>query len=237
VWTSALDGKSEDNPFSEPFDDFWRKHGDAPRLFLNSTWVERGSRTVISYPMAVSLDDTVDGDALAFFTLVQAVHASARFPYISPALTIPGISAPWGHLVDGGYFENSGAATAREVLDLVAPAATPWASRARAIVIRYCENASASVRSERWATELAAPVATFFATRDARETLAIAALERAYPEHVEFCLASEPQQPELPLGWLLSQRARREIDKEAGAALATDGTAAKVYGWLRTPNN
>ena len=40
---------------------------------------------------------------------------SARFPYVSPAGSFPGGQ----RIVDGGYFENSGAATALEILNVV----------------------------------------------------------------------------------------------------------------------
>src|ERR1051325_10644881 len=45
--------------------------------------------------------------------LSTAAHMSARFTYVSPA----GRFDPDGtHVVDGGYFENSGAATALDIL-------------------------------------------------------------------------------------------------------------------------
>jgi hypothetical protein len=48
--------------------------------------------------------------------LSTAAHVSARFTYVSPA----GRFAPDGtHVVDGGYFENSGAATGLDILRLV----------------------------------------------------------------------------------------------------------------------
>ena len=44
--------------------------------------------------------------------LSTAAHMSARFTYVSPAGRFPGGT----HIVDGGYFENSGATTALEIL-------------------------------------------------------------------------------------------------------------------------
>jgi hypothetical protein len=42
---------------------------------------------------------------------------SARFTYVSPAATVNDAQGNlWGRLVDGGYFENSGAATAAELI-------------------------------------------------------------------------------------------------------------------------
>jgi hypothetical protein len=44
--------------------------------------------------------------------LSTAAHMSARFTYVSPAGRFPDGT----HVVDGGYFENSGATTALEIL-------------------------------------------------------------------------------------------------------------------------
>jgi len=228
---------------------------------------------VLSYPIPPQSDDLTDGEPLASFTLAQAVHASARFPYISPAETIERAGVTWGHLVDGGYFENSGAVTAKEILDEVAagqvrtdapaaPVATansaalcvpPQKSTARVIIIRYCEKRQ---HVARWATELTAPPAAFFAARDARGRLAVNTLKRAFADErtdeknadsgsadgiaancpeagdvAEFCL--EPGDPPLPLGWMLSDSAQAQIDEQAKLAIARVG--CQVSAWLH-PN-
>lgn len=246
AWIAAFAAQKLDC-FDEAFDAFWVKHPALPRLFLNSTWVEQGSRVVLSYAVPTPSDDVIDGDTLASFTLAGAVHASARFPYISPPLTVPGKERTWGHLVDGGYFENSGAVTAKEIIDAAVagvprpePSVTDRAGAisrsgpARVIVIRYCVD-TAGERAARWATELTAPPLTFFAARDARGTLAVKSLKRMFNDVdlAEFCLQARPGRPELPLGWMLSTTAQREIDEQAAAALSEGGLAAKVYAWLR----
>lgn len=112
-WTDAVDGTLESKGvFSDDFEQLWVDHPSLPRLFLNATPVESGKRVVLSYPAPDGCRDTHDGLAFASFTLAQAAHASARFPYISPADTLPGTIPSGLHLVDGGYFENSGAETA-----------------------------------------------------------------------------------------------------------------------------
>lgn len=246
AWIAAFAAQRLDC-FGEPFDAFWVKHPRLPRLFLNSTWVEQGSRVVLSYAVPTPSDDVIDGDALASFTLAGAVHASARFPYISPALTVPKKGRTWGHLVDGGYFENSGAVTAKEVIDAAvagAPRPEPSVTEragaisrsgpARLIVIRYCAHTT-DEGAARWATELTAPPLTFFAARDARGTLAVKSLKRMFKDvdQAEFCLQARPSRPELPLGWMLSTTAQWEIDEQAAAATSDGGVAAKVYAWLR----
>ena len=101
-----------------------------PSLFLNATWVDNGRRIVASnlrYAKAKEDSDEADifirsNDQLAVLgydlRLSTAAHNSARFPFVSP----PGM---WqrdgkiiGRLQDGGLFENYGAETALEILDL-----------------------------------------------------------------------------------------------------------------------
>ena len=206
---------------------------------------------VLSFPLPPQSEDLTDGDPLAFFTLAQAVHASARFPYISPALSVVRGGVTWGHLVDGGYFENSGAVTAKEILDEVAtgklqpeastteasiqngvPCTPPRASTARVIIIRYCEPRQPVAR---WATELTAPPTAFFAARDARGRLAVNSLKRSFNDQAEqvaeFCL--KPGNPPLPLGWMLSDSAQAQIDEQARSAIVRLGP--QVARWLE-PN-
>jgi hypothetical protein len=99
-----------------------------PSLFLNATWVDNGRRIVASNLRYAKEDsDEADvfirsNDQLAVLghdlRLSTAAHNSARFPFVSP----PGM---WqrdgkivGRLQDGGLFENYGAETALEILDL-----------------------------------------------------------------------------------------------------------------------
>ena len=111
--------------FSGNFLDLWKSGGDfeVPSLVLNGTWVEDGRRTLTSnlIPEADKLAD-VD-DMLTNFDktlpLSTAVHMSARFTYVSPAGTIRTEEEGRKRVVDGGYFENSGALSARQILDVL----------------------------------------------------------------------------------------------------------------------
>lgn len=94
----------------------------APHVAFNSTWVESGNRavassfpfTATSLPSASRLRECLRVD----LNLIAAAHSSARFPYVNPlAAAIPSAAddSPGcrraGHLIDGGYFDNSGVAT------------------------------------------------------------------------------------------------------------------------------
>jgi predicted acylesterase/phospholipase RssA len=115
--------------FAHDLNDLYAGAGGAalPSLLLTATNVETGKRFVVSN---LAFDPSERGDAYyandsaaaygeASMTLSTAVHLGARFPYISPhgVLDVAGSAVPWGRLVDGGYYDNSGAATLADLLD------------------------------------------------------------------------------------------------------------------------
>jgi hypothetical protein len=111
--------------FARRFVELWPANAPyrVPVLLLNTTVVETGQRAIVSnLEIDKSFSDTLDplgGDASASnMPLSTAAHLSARFSYVSPAGTIRKKDGTlWGHIVDGGYFENSGAASAVELME------------------------------------------------------------------------------------------------------------------------
>ena len=92
---------------------------DLPLYLPNTTHVGSGNRSLIS---PVRIFDPVDHstDFFAFngmnkkdLPLATAALMSARFPYINPGGLVP----PDDQFVDGGYYENIGGVTAKELLD------------------------------------------------------------------------------------------------------------------------
>ena len=236
------------------------KTSAVPLLLLNVTTVEGGKRALLS-PLPVrprEFPDTVDLRAQIGKPLSNsaAAHLSARFMYVSPAATVVAPSgATAGHLVDGGYFENSGADDIAGRVRRVAGGRTrkPHVAtdiRPVAIVIENDPYADApadtdppvleSARALSWLVETRSPPVTLLHTRDARGTLAQAALRRAVlwpgggmpPGAFEFyrpdsavhevrpdptAMATEPPSPQripLPLGWMLSDPARMVLDQQ-----------------------
>ena len=103
-----------------------------PSLILNGTHVETGRRILTSnlvptrtpgespeFYDAYHMHDILNAD----LPLSTAAHNSARFTYVSPAgslmTEVDGEMVLRGHVVDGGYFENSGATTVLEVLKVL----------------------------------------------------------------------------------------------------------------------
>lgn len=124
------------NPFAAPFTaltgELARSGGWLPLLSLNTAALTRGQRvyqTQFRLHEADGidlLDGTLDLD-VDNLSLAQAVHNSARFPYISPAGTVR-LKTPhhdgdalddggtWDHLGDGGYVESSATLALLDVL-------------------------------------------------------------------------------------------------------------------------
>lgn len=123
------------NPWSEAFTAL---HGRAtqadwlPLLALNTAALSRGQRVYQAdflMPSADGIDlfDPTLGLVIDRLTLAQAVHNSARFPYISPAAAVvfqeahqdrenDDVGPVWDRLGDGGYIEASATLTLNDLL-------------------------------------------------------------------------------------------------------------------------
>lgn len=209
-----------------------------PALLLNATWVGNGRRLVASNLQldadapAIGLDQlSVIGRDLRLST---AAHNSARFPGVSPAgMWRDADGDVSGRLVDGGYFENFGADTARELLERVkATVGDDFPDRVRPIVMAISSDPTLGddpvepVRPEpvNWAYEVRSVLRGMFRTRNARGAEAFAALRRWTDTnggrfvHLRMCEASG-RKLDPPLGWVLSRSAQRRIN----AYLTADG--------------
>lgn len=202
---------------------YWRPEGAAPLLLLNTTLVSTGERVVAS-PMVLmnerfhDLRALVDHAPSLDLRISTAAVLSARFPGVTPAAYLAG--EPKLRLVDGGYFENSGAATLGEVLATLRFHARTLGKDISPVVIRIA-NAPPVQQPPDPPTglgELLSPIRTMVNTRAARGELAARALkaqvtgqqdEHECAEFIEFEIQAGGAQ--LPLGWHLSQGARQAI--------------------------
>ncbi len=161
-----------------------------PLLMLNGVVQETGQRLIFSH---LDFSGNAIVDAIDFFDhtstdipLSTAAHNSARFPYLSPAGTLARANLE-GHVIDGGYFENFGAATAYDLLQAIARHADEIAAtgpRILPVVIQISSDTSKQTKSlkdlgpalpnetSRFENEIRAPLAGLLATRSARGTLA-----------------------------------------------------------------
>ena len=211
---------------------------DMPLLFLNTTSVEDGKRALVSpLPVApLEFPDTIDVRSIVPrpMRFSTATHLSARFTYVSPAATVRVASGNvWGHLVDGGYFENSGAATLLDVATALEKAARELDLAGRIVPVvlliandpfgtKPSEDPTSTVRNPMsFAVEMRAPPVALLQTREGRGTQAQAVLKRSIewrgvdvpPGRFEFYQPKDTGVP-LPLGWMLSPSARDALDRQ-----------------------
>lgn len=231
-----------------------------PSLFLNGTIVETGQRVVASnlrletngdtgFELAevVDLFSAIGGDV----RVSTAADNSTRFTYVSPAGTLlrsrngnggsPVSCAPGErceHVVDGGYFENSGSATASDILDVLAR--SPYAARIRphVIFIQFEQADPPATTSFRVANELLSPIRALLAARGAHADLAEEELKRRMGSgnHTTFELIQT--KAVFPLGWLLADRTRNLMDAQMGPQSAENGgNVRRIAALLGQENN
>ena len=105
-------GKAPDKPDAE-----W-----LPALVLDTTAMSAG-RPVLQSPFTIARTDVFDlfspGLATQALTLSQAVHNSARFPYVSPVgvVLMNNREDIWDRLGDGGYVEASATLILSQIID------------------------------------------------------------------------------------------------------------------------
>lgn len=126
------------SPFRKPLRALGAHAARTPMIFLNATIVEDGRRAIQANVNVEQFLDVYDlgcprlpadrAPSTASISLAAAVHNSARFTYVSPAGRLKNLSDCTGkgpfsdaRIVDGGYFENSGAATIVQLLSALDP--------------------------------------------------------------------------------------------------------------------
>ena len=237
---------------AERFDRLW--DGPAalrvPSLLLNATVVQGGNRLIASnIAIDGSFPDAFDASHelldLRRMSLATAVHNSARFSYISPAGTVfacrddgalvpcahGGQRAPWGRVIDGGYFENSGVETLRDLLFAMRPVLREWRRQGYDIepVVLVISNSPGAIAPSgklepnaaqlelTFLSELLAPPLGLFNTRSARATFAVTAERRDMsallpPDAERFLWFGITTSNDTPLAWALADRTFNGID-------------------------
>lgn len=239
-WATAM-GRPQTAGLAAPLSGLVPANGNAgvwlPVLLLNSTHVETGQRVIASnldlYRSARARDgttpaflDAVDLTSLlnADVSLGTAALDSARFTYVSPPGTLPCPNAGLvsfcqnGHVVDGGYFENFGALSARQLLEAIPTAYTPI----RPLVVLISNDAAVGpgierndppdrLPSEGLANETLAPVRALLGARESRGTLAAKELRASVPaaQYFHFRMMLQEGQAEPALGWALDRGSER----------------------------
>jgi hypothetical protein len=239
AWRKHIGGR---NRLAEPFDRLWTGSKQwTPALLLNATWVETGKRIITSNIRVAAgrrREDFVDvEDAHAFFAprslpLSTAAHMSARFTYVSPAGTLVKDGKVHGRVVDGGYFENSGATATLAIVQLIRELrdngdkrwdyVDPYVIHISndPVEAKYAVDSlptapdNPNIKPRRFLNELLSPLYAFLHTRDARGYYARESVAWAvgHSQYLHFGLCR--RSANVPLGWVLSQSTRTHMESQ-----------------------
>ena len=243
------------NGFIQQMNRFMQKPGAPqwrPIMLLNGTSALTGRRIITSnmpigagFPIAYDFYDSWRPRDIRVST---AVHNSARFPYLDAAGDIlNGRGATVDRIVDGGYFENNGAATAVDLLEQLIDrgafrqTSDPTIVSVMPVVIQITNDPTSpnaqplgtptSPRTDalgwrdRVLADATVPIAGFY---DIRAGLGERATEALRRRLAFFGPANTPSSPpddsryfefgiwdqNIPMSWLLSERASTLIDNE-----------------------
>ncbi|PAY08529.1 hypothetical protein CK489_12440 [Bradyrhizobium sp. UFLA03-84] len=243
---------AQSNLLKADFQSHWAPDNNMPALLLNTTDAGSGKRVVIS-PFDIDPLHTKDKDLCVLATLDRtgigpdqtvtshslhiplsaAAFTSARFPWVTPAATVPikndcMTANRQARLVDGGYVENSGIETALDLIErLNNIKGTSDAPKFRIYLLSLVSGQFEDHGSFMFG-ELMEPVRALLSTRTSRTYVALnhaTTIDRA-PEN--DLAASVQRFPtfgrteitglfySLPLGWTLSQQTDDIISLSSG---------------------
>jgi hypothetical protein len=218
----------------EGFLDYQRYTRFHPNLYFNIVSANTGDRSYLAkYELDQFKSNTNDPDqqekralprALTGLnlSLISAAVMSARYPYVTPPASVrtssPLDSRSVLRFVDGGYFENSGVATALDIareLKNELKKATKNKTPIQLIVLGGKEQQS--IGSNRF-NELTTPFQAMLQTRVARGEDYIDEAKRDLPDHVSEFRAG-PKDVKLTVGWFLSKSTLKLIKDELMARI------------------
>lgn len=242
--------------FAQPFAQLWLQTAEqrrAPALFLNGTDPASGQRLVMSN-VDMGSAQAGHGDLAALLAprtvrLSTAVMMSARFPGISPVGVLESGNGPV-RVVDGGYFDNSGAATGADILAALQQAANNLGLSGRIVplvlmIANEPQPPQDIAASPEQAGQLeASPVGTVLAPVATLDKIRQGLAHRFKKELTRAAAAAggealdgfrvRADTVEFPLGWMLSDATRAAMHAQIAAALQDeDSDYAQVLRWLQ----
>jgi predicted chitinase len=247
----------------------WAKGREIPALVLNATDSASGRRVVFSpFTFRTNMNTEAQIDSLVPFQsltptggrteplnlrLSTAAFVSARFPWVSPAATIPAkddlspTNVDKTRLVDGGYFDNSGVETAVDLLQALETQINELneaTDRPKvAVKLIVLGGGQYPVRDSFALGETMEPIRTLLSTRESRAYIAINKASRvpqlrnqSYERNIHGSIEKvavkslrlvslKKRAYNLPLGWAMSLRTREIIENQSGRFWDCDPTS------------
>lgn len=211
---------------NEGVDSLYHTPNKIPSLFFNCTHVETGRKSIISN---LQLSPKYFKDVLDVETKIEksillktAVSCASRFPMVTPpALMIDTTGKPFGHLVDGGYFDNTGIETCLQLSQMMLNTAHNKGIPVRIKIMGIINCAKPDTAPALGFNYEAAPVVGFYNSWLRRaisnENMAARIGELTGEISYERFELNVGENKIFPLGWYLSNNARKQMMLQADA--------------------
>ncbi len=239
AWERAWESTPYRDIFEAPFSTLIPGERDhkIPTLLINGTSVENGGRLLTThlnldndFPLCECFEDIIphQNQKGADIRMSTAATMSARFPIISPA----GTTKQGKHVVDGGYFDNSGDHTILQFLESLEKEIPDFNEKVEPILIQINNDYGTSIeKSHTFFPGIQFPIDTFLNTvgahaADISKKLQNKCEEKGWTYYVyDF---DKPKIVEAPLSWFLSKASQCEIKDQL--TTGTNIANSKIIG-------
>lgn len=210
---------------------------DLPSLLLNGTLAESGQKVITSnlqldpryFTDVVSTLDVLEADV----PLKTAASLCSRFPVVTnggliqkDSITRSGTAQPYGgHVVDGGYFDNTGVETCIQLLNNLVPFIRQFATDQRVTIVPYIlfiknSNSLTKLPKKRSVLqEVQVPILAFLNAWDngstTRDRMFNSFMDRFANPKTNYLTLQLAYNDKYPLGWFLSDSMARSISRQA----------------------
>lgn len=221
---------------------------DLPSLLLNGTLAESGQKVITSN---LKLDSRYFRDVVSTVDLLghdvplkTAASLCSRFPVVTNGALLHN-SAPTdgriqpygGHVVDGGYFDNSGVETCFQLLNNLVPSIRRLDSTGQATVIPYIlfiQNSNTMGRTTRAQSVMQIvriPLLGFFNAWDngsiTRDNMFNSFVDRFTNPRTNYLTLRLAYNDRYPLGWYLSERVANRLSDQARDSISLKNPALR----------
>ncbi|MBT3423742.1 MAG: hypothetical protein HN691_04485 [Bacteroidetes bacterium] len=214
--------------WNKEFIELWNINKSLPVMLFNTTKVESGESVLFS---SVSFDSAQihSIDMMKHLSkqpkLSEVVGLSARFMYLQPAGRFDYTNGKtWGHLVDGGYYDNSGLSTIfqlytvlREKADILVQDDIAKYAKFNIIYIRNVRH-TANNPENSFINEVNTPIKTLLNSWYSRvysfEQIVRTTLPMINQNDKFYEIKLDREELPLPLGWLFSENSKNEMVRQ-----------------------
>ena len=249
AWSSSYRNHLQLGSLDEPFLSLWTGTDslEHPSLFLNGVLTESGQKCILSN---LQLDSRYFRDVVDIYGITRrdipiktAASLTARFPWLSSGglITYPD-GRPFGHVVDGGYWDNTGLETALSILTAITPDIErfnqnpnrPFTVQPVVLYIKNTLQDDECAVADSYVDWLIPIVASINANQRKSGTVSnvtenILLHYRPHTPYYTIQLDRKTGVP-LPLGWYLSEDARHDLWRKVSAFSKTHAEAVQTLG-------